>query len=356
MWYPLRIKPIYKEYLWGGRNLEKIGRQLPDGLIAESLEISCSSEGISVVDNGVFAGAALTDLLELHYEELLGSALTGKYLAADIKFPFSVKLIDVCEPLSVQVYVPDNYTNTPRQCEYAINKLWYVLSAAPGARLALGLIQDINREQFVNNIAGGTVLECLNDIDVFPGDVISIPPGLVHAGGQGTLLVEIQSQSNLLYRLYDYNRADKKGQKMPLHLIKALNVTDCRQQGKKYGGLEIRINEMARKSVLAATQFFAAELYIIDDEVEEETDGSKFYIYVFLEGETIIEYGSNFLIARQGETVLIPAAFGEYLLKGKFKGLKIYVPDLEADIIQPLKKAGYSGEEIKKNVGGFGGM
>ena len=311
MSYPLKLELVEKEYIWGR-------------------EISCQPEEMSIVDNGEFAGFR--------------------------EFPFNIKFIEINELLPVQLNATNRNVNSQRHFESGFNKIWYVLAAKPGVRLALGLVQDTNKEKLAKRIGDGTILDCLNYIDIFSGDIIGIPSGLVHAGGKGISLVEIQVAANMLYTFYDYNRVDIKGQKTPLSIIKALDATDCRRQGEKYNGLEILLNEQARKLVLAASQFFALELYIIDDEAEEETDSSSFVTHTFIEGEAIIEYGTDFLIARQGDIVMIPAALGAYRLKGKFKSLKAYVPKPEADIITPLKKAGYTGEEIKKNIGWIGGV
>jgi mannose-6-phosphate isomerase len=326
------------------------------------MEISYNSQGTGIIDNGEFADHPLSELADLYGWELLGTAFcpAGESATGDdgprlSRLPLHFKFIEANDLLPVQVRAVSQSAHSGPLKEDNDIQLWCVLEAKPGARLGLGLMEDVTARELLKAISEKSILACLKYFDVTAGDVILLPPGLVYAGGKGTLLLEIRQHANRIYTFYDYNRTDNEGQKMPLALIKALNTADWTKQAQCYRGLAVAINELAQKVVLATTPSFIAELYLVEDEVEEETDGGSFHVYVFTEGETIIEYGSNYLIARQGETVLLPAALGEYRLKGKFRALKVYLPDLESEIIQPLKKAGYSGKEIRKNIGGIGG-
>jgi len=192
-------------------------------------------------------------------------------------------------------------------------------------------------------------------VEVYPGDVINIPAGLIHAIGKGIMLAEIQQNSNTTYRVYDFDRVDKNGNKRPLHIEKALDVIDFNAAGRKekYKGLEVKIGPSSSKRYSVANRYFSVEEYKIKGRIEESADGSRFYIYVFLEGEGGIGYGDKTLGVKGGESVLIPAALGDYTIEGNLKALKSYVPDIGQNVVTPLKEAGYSLEEIYENVAGF---
>jgi mannose-6-phosphate isomerase len=345
MFYPMKFKPVYKDYLWGGRNLEKFGRLLPEGKVAESWEISCHTNGVSVVGNGEYAGVPLTELIVKYGREIVGTGLPEKDLA---KFPLLVKLIDANDKLSVQVHPEDEFASTHENGELGKNEMWYILEAKPGARLVYDVLPGVTRDSFAQAIKDGKVENCLKQVAVSPGDVINIPAGLVHAIGEGIILAEIQQNSDTTYRVYDYDRVDAKGNRRPLHIEKALEVIDFNATGRKEKaeGLEIKLGGDSKKRCLIANPYFSVELYMINGIVEETADGSKFYLYIITEGGGEIVYEKGTVALKKGESLLIPASLGGYTLRGDFKALKAYVPDLAKDVIAPLRKAGYTEEEI----------
>lgn len=352
MLYPLKFKPVYKDYIWGGRNFEKLGKVLPEGIVAESWEISCHPDGTSIVSNGEYEGMLLPDLISKLGRQIVGTALPEKDVS---KFPLLVKFIDANDDLSVQVHPDDSYALTHENGEYGKNEMWYIMSAKPGAKLIYDVIPGTTREVLGQAVKDNKIESCLKYVEVLPGDVINIPAGLIHAIGRGIMLAEIQQNSNTTYRVYDFNRVDKNGNKRPLHIEKALDVIDFNtgSRKEKYDGLEIRTEPGSSKKYAVANGYFSVELYNISGKADETADGSRFYIYVFTEGEGTINYGADSLNVKAGESVLIPAALGSYTIEGNFKALKSYVPNLEQNVFEPLKKSGYTLEEIYENVGGL---
>ncbi len=350
--YPLTFIPVYKDYPWGGRNFEKFGRKLPDGVNAESWEISCHPDGISIVANGTYAGMPLPDLIKKLGRRLIGTALPDRDVE---KFPLLVKFIDAENKLSVQVHPDDEYA-LEHEGEYGKNEMWYIISAKPGAHLIYDVVPGTTRESFAKAIKEGTLESCLKKVEVFPGDVINIPAGLVHAIGEGIMLAEIQQNSNTTYRVYDYDRVGKDGKKRPLHIEKSLDVIDFKGAGRreKCPGLKLSIGEGSTSTFVVANRYFAVEVLDIDGTVEQVADGSRFHIYTFTEGKgRIICEGKNELPVKAGVSVLIPAAMGPYIIEGKLKGLKSYVPDLRENVMVQLKNAGYTEEQIFENIGGI---
>jgi mannose-6-phosphate isomerase len=352
MLYPLKFKPVYKDYLWGGRNLEKFWKQLPEGVVAESWEISCNPAGVSIISNGEFQGISLLELIEKYSRQIVGNALPQKDMD---KFPLLIKLIDANDWLSVQVHPQDSYAQVHENGELGKHEMWYVIAAKPGARLVYGVLPGVTRETFSQAIKENTIDRCLNYIEVSPGDILNIPAGLVHATGAGIIVAEIQQNSNTTYRVYDYDRVDKDGNKRPLHIERALEVIDfsAGKYKKKTAGLRVTIGGSSSKTYQVANKYFTVELYHVLGEVHEFADGSRFYTYLFIEGEGEILYGGASVKVHRGESILIPAAMGSYTLKGNFHALKSYVPNLQENVILPLKREGYSEAEIYEYVEGL---
>ncbi|HEY8464804.1 MAG TPA: type I phosphomannose isomerase catalytic subunit [Bacillota bacterium] len=321
--YPLKFQAVFKDYLWGGRNLARLGKVLPtEGVVAESWEVSCHPAGVSVVANGQYAGSSLADLIAQYPVEILGTAVNLKYGA---KFPLLVKLIDANQKLSVQVHPDDSYA-LKQEREFGKHEMWYIIAAQPGARIIYGLLPGITKEEFAAKAATAEVESCLQYLEVTAGDVIDIPPGTVHALGAGIMLAEIQQNSNATYRLYDYERVDATGKKRPLHVEKALEVIDFTSEtgAKIRHGAPEQLAPGVTKTILSTNFHFEVDLYNINGTVTENSAGDRFYIYTVLEGAGRIDWQDGITPVRQGESVLIPANLGQYQLTGTWQGLKSF--------------------------------
>lgn len=347
MLYPLKFKPVYKDYVWGGRNFEKLGRKLPEGITAESWEVSCHSNGVSIVSNGSLEGTSLPDMIKLYGRELIGNQLPDRDVE---KFPLLIKLIDADKNLSIQVHPDDGYAQTHENGEYGKNEMWYIISAKPGAKLVYDVRPGTTRQKFEMAVREDRVGECLNTIEVSPGDVIYIPSGLVHAIGQGIMLAEVQQNSDTTYRVYDYGRKDRQ-----LHIDKALDVMDFNSSGRKhiYTGLKTDLGGGSSKVFVVACKYFAVEKWDIVGPVKENANGEKFCIFTFTEGFGMISWSGGTEPVKAGESILIPAALGEYSLNGGLRGIRAYIPDIEKDVVLLLKKAGYNNDEICREVAGL---
>lgn len=349
MLYPLKFKPVYKDYIWGGRELENFGKNLPNGIVAESWEISNHPDGESIVSNGEYKGFTLTTLIKTLGLKLIGTSLSEECL---VKFPLLIKLIDANDKLSVQVHPEDNYAKLNENGEYGKNEMWYILSAKKSSKIVYGVKPGITKEIFAAAIENDTIEECLNYLEVSTGDSVNIPAGLIHAIGDGIVIAEIQQNSNTTYRVFDYNRADKEGNKRPLHIKKSLEVIDfnnCSSNGKLKGILN-KIDENSTKTYLVANKYFSVEKYNLFGNVDENAHGDKFIIYTVIAGQGELIYDGGVETLSKGESVLIPAALGKYSIKGNLELIKSYVPDLEKDIINPLVQNGFLREDILKTV------
>lgn len=347
--YPLKFEPIYKSYIWGGRGLEKIGKKLQSGTVAESWEISAYPESESIVSKGEYKGKKLTELVGKFKEELLGKELLGNGIE---KFPLLIKFIDANDKLSVQVHPKEAYARIHENGENGKNEMWYIISAKPDAKIVYGVAAGVTKENFSESIKDHRIEECLNYINVNAGDFFIIPAGLVHAIGEGITLAEIQQNSNTTYRVFDYDRTDKNDIKRTLHIEKALDVIDfsnCNIE-RSSKGLEIKLQKGFSQTYMTANKYFSVERYEIQGKINEDADGSRFYAYTCLSGEGQINYCHGKETISEGESILIPASLGRFSFEGELQLLKAYVPHIEKNVVEPLLKAGYTRKEIFNSV------
>ena len=226
--YPLVMKPSFRygqSTPWGGHALkEKYGKKTPDEITGESLEVSALSGHESRVTNGAYRGKNLDEVFALW-----GDRLTGK---KNKDFPLMLKLLDAQKCLSVQVHPDDAYA-LQHEGKAGKSEAWYILDAAPGARLVYGI--DADGEDLKTILESGQLENHLHWVEAHPGDVFYIPSGTIHALGPGIQCYEIQQSSDVTYRLWDWNRTGKDGKPRELHVEQALSVsrTGCIPQKAK---------------------------------------------------------------------------------------------------------------------------
>ena len=229
----LKLKPIIKSYIWGG-DYFKPYREGDFDNISESWELSLRK------DNNVLVEGLNKSLSEVISEDDLGPA-TKRFPY----FPLLIKLIDAKDNLSIQVHPSDEYALKKEQ-SFGKSEMWHIIDADKDAGLYVGLNKYYSKEEIEKKLKDSSVLECLNFYKVKPGDTFLINPGTIHAIGKGVRLIEIQQNSDLTYRLYDYLRKDKNGKYRELHIDKALDVIDYH----KYE------NKPVKGDVLADNQYF----------------------------------------------------------------------------------------------------
>ena len=222
MLYPFTFQPIFKERVWGGREIERLyGKKLPPGTpIGESWEISDRPGDASVITNGPLAGRDLRWLMENHAAELLGGAkpATGNH------FPLLCKILDAREKLSLQVHPPAN--QAAKLSGEPKTEMWFITDAVPGAELYVGLKRGVTRAEFERKIRDGTVAESFHRLPVKTGDAMFLPSGRVHAIGAGLVIFEIQQNSDTTYRVFDWNRVGLDGKPRELHVAESLASID----------------------------------------------------------------------------------------------------------------------------------
>ena len=217
----LKLKPSLKYNLWGGRRLmDEFHYEYDGDICAEAWVLSAHPDGPSVIANGSYAGKTLNEYIAKEGFEVLGTNCRRFR-----EFPILIKFIDARDDLSIQVH-PSNGYALRNEGQYGKTEMWYVLDAEPGAFLYYGFKESISKEEFRERIENNTLVEVLNKVEVHKGDTLFIESGTLHAIGKGILIAEIQQNSNVTYRIYDYGRIDKNGKPRDLHVEKALAVTN----------------------------------------------------------------------------------------------------------------------------------
>lgn len=300
-----KLKPACKDYLWGGHRLkEEYGKESDGEVLAETWELSCHTDGPSIIINGAYAGKTLRQYIDAEGKQVLGT-----HCERFGEFPILIKFIDARENLSIQVH-PDNGYALKNEGQYGKTEMWYVMDAGADAFLYYGFRKEISRKEFERRIKDDSLLEVLNAVPVKKGDVLFIEPGTIHAIGKNILIAEIQQNSNVTYRVYDYGRKDRYGHKRDLHIEKALAVT-------KYVPI---VRDSSSYPHVADCDYFTVDKLNLDGKVMRRMEGyvseESFASLLFLDGEGSIENGSDCLTFKKGDSFFIPAGSGDYQIEG----------------------------------------
>lgn len=310
--YPLTFTPVLKDYIWGGRNLERLGRTIPDGPIAESWEIAGHRDGTTVVEDGRFAGQPLTEVQAQLELDLIGRNCTWAQERG--KFPLLIKILDANRPLSVQVHPNDEYALAHEGNELGKTEMWVVLHSEPGAQLILGVKEGTSPKKFRQAIDQGQLEPYLHYLPVKSGDHICVPAGSLHAIMGGLLIAEIQQNSNTTYRVYDWNRLGADGQPRPLHIDKALDVINFDQVEPEIGRPElIAVGDGIRRYLLCRNRYFITERVEMDQgsSFEGFCNGDSLEIWGTISGTVKV----NGLTLEAIQFCLLPAALGRFSVK-----------------------------------------
>ena len=308
--YPLKLSAPLKDYIWGGERLKNEYGFISDTKIAEAWVLSVREDGQSLVLNGEFKGKTLFEAIEAFGNDCLGkNAMSFKY------FPLLIKLIDAKDKLSVQVHPADDYA-LKYEGEFGKTEMWYVLDAAPGARLIYGLDKSVTVDELKEYVNSDRITELCNFVPVKKGDVFFIPAGTVHAIGAGMLIAEVQQNSNITYRVSDYGRLGADGKPRALHKEKAIEVIN-REPTPLEAEFKETATEGAKETQLAECKYFNVRVLDLDGETAI-TEPDSFMSLLVLEGEASLGYDGGNMTVSKADSVFIPAGLG-ITLKGKTK-------------------------------------
>jgi len=304
MLYPLTFQPVFKERVWGGRELDRLyGKRLPPGaVIGESWEISDRPGDASVIANGPLAGKSLRWLMENHARELLGDARP----ASDYHFPLLCKILDARDKLSLQVHPPASKAaalkGEPK------TEMWFIADAAPDASLYVGLRRGVTRAEFEKKVAAGSVADCFHRIPVKAGDTMFLPSGRVHAIGDGLVIFEIQQNSDTTYRVFDWNRVGLDGKPRDLHVAQSLASIDFNDFEPKLVETKFVGDGKIQKRSLVTDPLFNVEAWKLNSGASGLLKSKKLQIIAATAGEIEIKSGSTTVNLSAGRFSLIPAS------------------------------------------------
>lgn len=288
----LKIFPATKEYIWGGNKLRNYGIASSGSNIAEAWIFSYNENGLSVDENN--------DPIK----DVITKQDLGKNYGNFPFFPYLIKFIDANDNLSIQVHPSDDYA-LKNENSFGKTEMWYILEADKDSFLYLGLNDNYTAEEIKEAIKNNTICNLLNKVKVKPGDCYFVSSGTIHAIGKGIVLIEIQQNSALTYRVYDYDRVDKNGNHRELHIEKALKVINL----NKY------VPENIKKNPLGNCKYFNVNL--IQNENEIRSDKNAGNCISFIEGNVSIEniqfHKGDTIFQKAGTTIKI---------SGKYKAIK----------------------------------
>ena len=269
MSHALKLKPVVKSYIWGGQYFQQFGKSDLD-VVSELWELSVRGQDSSVILTGPHQGKRLDEVIT--NQEIGPASQKFPY------FPLLIKLIDAKQDLSVQVHPSDEYA-LKNEHSFGKSEMWHILSCDKHAGIYIGLKQDSSKEEIEKMLKEGTVLDALNFVEVQPGETYLINPGTIHAIGKGVRLIEIQQNSDLTYRLYDYNRVGNDGKPRQLHIEKALQVIDY----QKY------VLNKNQSSLLADTPYFKVQRIEIKDKLTLKANNGSFMSFTFIKGNGFVD-------------------------------------------------------------------
>lgn len=326
--YPLKFKAQLFHKIWGGHTIAGWYDHVPADYenVGEAWVISDVEKYPTEVSNGSLAGDTLRDLLEVYMDELVGGKV---YDAYGNHFPLLLKFIDCVDDLSIQVHPDDDYA-LEHENSLGKTEMWYVMPSSPEAAIYLGWTQDMTPSLIHTAINEGTLADYLREFRVQEGDVAFIHTGTVHAMRRNTIVAEIQENSDITYRLYDYNRVGNDGRTRPLHLEKALDVMDFSAHADRVPSHPTINGGVAN---LAQTQYFTANRLEIKRPIQRDyAPLDSFVAFMCVKGSAVVtaldsESADKSIGLRTGEAVLIPASLNDILIEpeGECQLLEVYL-------------------------------
>lgn len=313
----MKLIPSGKDYLWGGIRLKnEYGKKIDMTPLAESWECSVHPDGPSFIANGEYKGKTLKEVLEEHPEYIGTKANNG--------FPILAKFIDAKQDLSIQVHPDDEYA-MKYEGQNGKTEIWYIIDADDGASLIYGFKHKMTKEILKRAIEQGELDKHLQKVQVHKGDLFFVPAGTVHGIGKGILLAEIQESSNITYRVYDYDRVDKSGNKRELHFDKAVLVMNMEVspdilQKKRL----VKYYPGCSRELLCRCKYFETERIQVTKGFSFSVMENSFQVLMCIDGYGQVEVdGGKPVRFSKGETVFLPAGIGRCLTIGDMVLLKI---------------------------------
>lgn len=300
--HSLVFDPVFSRRRWGGRKLgELLGKTIgSEDDYAESWEVADHADGQSIVADGCFQGATLSQLLEDFNNELLGRA------AGQNQFPLLIKYLDANDWLSLQVHPNDQQAKGFNPVENGKTEAWVILHAEPGSEICCGLKPGVTSDDLRQHLTDGTVEDILHIFPAVAGDCVFVPAGTVHAIGPGIVLAEVQQQSNLTFRLHDWNRLGADGKPREIHVEESLECIDF-NRGPVNPTTPVALSRSGYTfEEIVRCPYFVIRRHCSVDQFSLPLD-DKFRILMVISGKASVGVSDHERQLLAGQTTLIPA-------------------------------------------------
>lgn len=338
---PMKLRASLHETIWGGQRLRDLaGKALPaDRFIGESWETAVDSQ----IVEGPHSGEPLSAAVEAYGAEMLGRQVVSIY---GIRFPLLAKFLDAQQWLSVQTHPDDIYAAQYEGGKLGKTEAWYILDAAPGSQIVYGVNRPVTREEVRAAVEATRLEDLLLAVEVAAGDVIFVPAGMVHAIGAGVALFELQEYSDITYRLYDYGRIQANGRPRELHVERALDVMRYEPSPVvKVKTCLMSADDGAERRTLVACDYFVEEELRVWERFEGEVTDASLQILTVLDGACVLRtHETPVMRLALGDTVVLPAGMGAYMLEGGSRLIRAYVPESGDETLARWREAQVLGE------------
>ncbi len=323
--YPLRFEPIYQYRLWGGRRLASLlTAPLPSGPIGEAWLLSDRDDHPSRIADGSFKGQTIGQLLQQFPKQIMGK-LAGRFS----RFPLLLKFLDVHEMLSVQVHPTKANTNLLPAGETPKTEAWVVLEAGTQSRIYAGLKPDTTEADLRRALTSGTVADHLSCLTPKPGEAVFLPAGTVHSLGGDLVVFEIQQNSDVTFRLYDWDHIDTKtGKPRALQVDKAMACIDFAEGPIGWVAPLVETTTPVERERLFNCEHFVLWRLRGQSPFTVGAVGVP-RILVCIEGAGQVEHGRATYAVGKGDVFVLPAAIGTCVFRphGVVNVLEIALPD-----------------------------
>lgn len=311
---PLFLQPVFKERIWGGNHLKEFGYEIPNDKTGECWGISAHENGPNIILNGEHKGKTLKELWDEN-TGLFGVQTTDK-------FPLLTKILDANDELSVQVHPDDAYAQVHENGELGKTECWYIIDCDEDAEIIYGHNAK-DKDELEKMIHEGKWNQLFNSIKVKPGDFFYVPSGTVHAIGKGIRILETQQNSDTTYRIYDYDRMDKDGNKRELHIAQSIDVIGFNEENARTKEEVTEVQGTVVKTFISNNFFTVKQLLI--KEYYKYTKQQNYSLMSVLSGEGMLTIDGQVYEIKKGDHFILTIEDKEIELQGMLDVIESYV-------------------------------
>ncbi|BCJ94584.1 mannose-6-phosphate isomerase, class I [Anaerocolumna cellulosilytica] len=298
------LEPVFKEMIWGGNRLKTdFGYAIPSDHTGECWAVSAHANGDCTVKNGTYKGEKLSRLWQNH-KELFGNAKGDT-------FPLLIKIIDAKADLSIQVHPDDAYAKVHENGSLGKTECWYILNCDTDGKIIVGHNAK-NKEELQQMIGEHKWDELIRVLPITKGDFFQIEPGTVHAIKAGTVILETQQNSDITYRLYDYDRLSD-GKPRELHIDKSIDVIPCPHKSQTTDRKSIHLSQAIIEELVSCEFYTVNKVTVNGQETLQQTE--PFTILSVIEGSGEVDGTS----INKGDHFILPFGYGAFQLKGSLQ-------------------------------------